>query len=117
MGRMVGTNRACAPPSFPGRPILGGPSDQSRSRMRTLPPSARIHVGIVVGGSVSALVLLPWTGAEPDRLGALAVLFVVFGAVARARLGGLCGAPDGVLFPLVCAGVLLLPAGPAAAVV
>ncbi|GCD95257.1 HD-GYP domain-containing protein [Embleya hyalina] len=85
--------------------------------MRTLPPSARIHVGIVVGGSVSALVLLPWAGVEPDRLGALAVLFVVFGAVARARLGGLCGAPDGVLFPLVCAGVLLLPAGPAAAVV
>ncbi|MFE2869726.1 HD-GYP domain-containing protein [Embleya sp. NPDC059259] len=84
--------------------------------MRTLPPSARIHAGIVVGGSVPALILLSWSGVDIDRLGALAVLFIAFGAVARARLTGLCGAPDGALFPLVCAAVLLLPAGAAATV-
>ncbi|MFJ8738966.1 HD domain-containing phosphohydrolase [Embleya sp. NPDC127516] len=85
--------------------------------MRTLPPSARIHVGIVVGGSVPALILLPWSGVDIDRLGALAVLFIAFGAVARARLTGLSGAPDGALFPLVCAAVPLLPGGAAAAIV
>ncbi|WP_406282986.1 HD-GYP domain-containing protein [Embleya sp. NBC_00896] len=84
--------------------------------MRTLPPIARIHLSIMVGASVPAMVLLPWSGVDIDRLVALAVLFVAFGAVARARLTGLCGAPDGALFPLVCAGVLLLPAGAAATI-
>ncbi|MYW00450.1 HD-GYP domain-containing protein [Streptomyces sp. SID3343] len=84
--------------------------------MRTLPPLARVHVIVVAGASVPAMILLPWSGVDLDRLIALAALFVTFGAVARARLTGLCGAPDGALFPLVCASVLLLPAGAAATI-
>jgi len=72
---------------------------------------------VVVGLSLPLMILMPWTGVGTDRLIALAVLCVAFGAVARARLAGLCGAPDGALFPLVCANVLLLPAGAAATIV